>query len=373
MVRLRVRPQTLYAYVSRGRLRAEPEPADPRRSRYRASDVAALAERQGRGRKAADVARAAIAWGEPVLTSAITTIQDGELFYRGRNVRDLARVETLESVARLLRGGLGDPPSAVQKAPTGRSAKARAFAALALRVGSDGPAAGRAAEDLAGEAAELLDLMAAALLGEEEEGPLHERVGRAWRAPREAWDLLRQALVLLADHELNTSAFAARVAASTGSSLAASLLAGLSALSGPRHGGAAEDVEAFAAAVAKNGPAKAIAAWQALRGYAPGFGHALYPDGDPRAAVLLEAFEAPAPLMAARRAVEEETGRLANIDFALAALRQALELPAEAPFVLFALARSAGWAAHAMEQLESGQLIRPRARYVGPAPERRGP
>ena len=56
LTRLRVRPQTLYAYVSRGRLRAEPDPIEPRRSRYRASDVAALAERKARGRKAADVA-----------------------------------------------------------------------------------------------------------------------------------------------------------------------------------------------------------------------------------------------------------------------------------------------------------------------------
>src|SRR5579871_3218222 len=72
MARLKVRPQTLYAYVSRGRVRAEPDPDEPRRSRYRMSDVAALAERSGRGRKASDVARAAIAWGEPLLSSATT-------------------------------------------------------------------------------------------------------------------------------------------------------------------------------------------------------------------------------------------------------------------------------------------------------------
>src|SRR5882757_9529424 len=82
---LGVRPQTLYAYVSRGRIAAAPDPADPRRSRYRAADVAELAGRKGRGRKAAEVAEGAIAWGEPVLTSAITTVSGGMLFYRGQD------------------------------------------------------------------------------------------------------------------------------------------------------------------------------------------------------------------------------------------------------------------------------------------------
>jgi citrate synthase len=101
--RLGVRAQTLYAYVSRGRIRAAADPADPRRSRYRASDVGVLAERKARGRKAAEVARGAIAWGEPVLASAITTVRDGHLYYRGRDAVVLAKAETLEHAARLLR------------------------------------------------------------------------------------------------------------------------------------------------------------------------------------------------------------------------------------------------------------------------------
>ena len=99
LTRLRVRPQTLYAYVSRGRVRAEPDPTAPRRSRYRASDVAALAERKARGRKAADVAGAAIEWGEPVLASGITTVRDGRLYYRGQDAVRLAESATLEAVA----------------------------------------------------------------------------------------------------------------------------------------------------------------------------------------------------------------------------------------------------------------------------------
>src|ERR1700712_1860633 len=105
--RLGVRPQTLYAYVSRGRLQVRPDPADPRRSLYRASEVADLVTRKTRSRKASEVAAGAISWGEPVLASAITTIAGGRLFYRGRDAIRLAETETLESVARLLRGGPG--------------------------------------------------------------------------------------------------------------------------------------------------------------------------------------------------------------------------------------------------------------------------
>ena len=371
LTRLRVRPQTLYAYVSRGRVRAEPDPVEPRRSRYRASDVAALTERKARGRKAADVAIAAIAWGEPVLASAITTVQGGRLCYRGQDAARLSDSATLEEVARLLRGGLGLPPDEGQTAPAGPTAQSRAFAAFALRADADPPAQGRGPADLASEAARLLDLMAAAVAGpeghvqrEEEAGAIHERLARAWRAPRDQWDAIRRALVLLADHELNASTFAARVTASTGASLAAAVLAGLCALSGPRHGGMAARVEAFAAQGARVGWRKALRDGEPP----PGFGHGLYPDGDPRAAALLSAIEVPPALAALRGEIEAATGQRANVDFALVALRQSLGLPAEAPFAIFALARTAGWLAHAIEQITTGALIRPRARYVGPAP-----
>jgi len=369
--RLRVRPQTLYAYVSRGRVRAEPDPVEPRRSRYRASDVTALTERKARGRKAADVAIAAIAWGEPVLASAITTVQGGRLYYRGHDAARLSDSATLEEVARLLRGGLGLPPDEGQTAPAGATAQSRAFAAFSLHADADPPAQGRGPADLASEAARLLDLMAAAIAGpeghvqrEEEAGAIHERLARAWRAPRDQWDAIRRALVLLADHELNASAFAARVAASTGASLAAAVLAGLCALSGPRHGGMAARVEAFADQAARHGWRKALRGGEPP----PGFGHGLYPDGDPRAAALLGAIEVPPALAALRAEIEAATGQRANVDFALVALRQSLGLPDESPLALFALARTAGWLAHAIEQTATGALIRPRARYVGPAP-----
>lgn len=369
--RLGIRPQTLYAYVSRGRVHAEPDPRDPRRSRYRASDIAALRIRKARGRRAADVAADAIAWGEPVLASAITTVEDGRLRYRGRDAASLAETETLESVARLLRGGHG---AAVRRTlrpqpPPLPTMRERAFAALAARAAMAAAGRGMASSVLAIEAATLLDVLADAITGEIGGGAIHERLGRAWDCGPAGIDLLRRALVLLADHELNPSTFACRVAASTGASLAACALAGLATLSGPLHGGAVAGVGRLVEEAEKVGTDEAVAARLAHGVSAPGFGHPLYPDGDPRARALLRAFAAPAPLEALRQAMETATGQHDNVDFALFALAGALNLPPDAPFALFATARCAGWTAHAMEQITGGEVIRPRARYVGLAAE----
>ena len=365
--RLGIRPQTLYAYVSRGRIEAAAHPSDPRRSLYRASDVAALHARKARGRRAADVAAEAIAWGEPVLASAITTVAGGRLWYRGRDAAALADDQTLEQTARLLRGGHGAALKAARAGALvpGDTARARLFNVLAARAGTEAPARGRAPLALAMEAAGLLDAVVDAAAGEAGEGSAHQRLARAWGVDAAGADLLRMALVLLADHELNASTFAARVAASTGASLAASALAGLSALSGPLHGGMAARVEAFVAEADRAGPARAVAARLAQGSAMPGFGHPLYPDGDPRAARLLAGFKPPVLLIDLRRETQAATGQAANIDFALVALARALGLPADAPFILFAVARAAGWLAHAIEQGQTGRLIRPRARYVG--------
>lgn len=365
---LRIRPQTLYAYVSRGRIEAAAHPGDPRRSLYRASDVAALARKKARGRRLADVAAEAIAWGEPVLPSAITTVSGGKLWYRGEDAAGLAdQGLTLENVARLLRGGHGaalkassrPPPPAMDSAPS------RLFLTLAERAGREPPARGRAPLALAMEAADLLDAIVDAATGQAGEGPAHQRFAQAWGLTPDGADLIRRALVLLADHELNASTFAARVAASTGASLSAACLAGLSALSGPLHGGMAARVEALVEEADRRDAARAVSARLERGSSLPGFDHPLYPDGDPRAAALLARFEPPEPLTALWQATRAATGLAPNIDFALVALARSLALPPDAPFTLFATARSAGWTAHAIEQLQTGKLIRPRARYVG--------
>jgi citrate synthase len=370
MERLGVRAQTLYAYVSRGQIHAEPDPVDPRRSRYRGADVQALTARKARGRKAANVAKGAIAWGEPVLTSSITTVADGRLYYRGRDAVVLAASETFEGVARLLRDddGVARRHTERPSPPDGSTMRDRAFAALARRAAQDRPASGLSPAELALDGATLLDILADAVIGTTRTGPIHERLGRAWGCGRVGCDLTRRTLVLLADHELNASTFAARVAASTGASLAAACLAGLATLSGPLHGGVSDRVRRLAAEARSVGPQEAVAARLAHWPSAPGFGHPLYPEGDPRARALLQGFEPSPEIGDLVRAAEEVTGEAANVDIALVALAEALDLPDDAPFILFAVARCAGWTAHAIEQIGTGALIRPRARYAGPAP-----
>lgn len=368
MDRLGLKPQTLYAYVSRGRIEARRDDGDSRRSVYRAADVARLEKRRARGKGLAAVAEDAIAWGEPVLASSITTIANGKLWYRGQDAEVLAETARLEDVARLL-WDCGEERFPVQTnniAP-GRPHD-RMFQALAWRAATSPAMRGRRPEALYFEAASLLDLMVDAVAGGSGNGPMHFRLGRAWGCDDAGTDLVRRSLVVLADHELNASTFAARVTASTGASLAACALSGLAALSGPLHGGMAVRVRSFCEEARKRGAHEAVAERLASGGHIPGFGHPLYPDGDPRARALLTAFAPSNEHSALAGAVREITGELPNIDFATTALSDAAHLPDDAPFQIFATARCTGWIAHALEQSRTGRLIRPRARYIGIAP-----
>ncbi len=360
---LGVRAQTLYAYVSRGRIAAVTDPHDSRKSLYSADDVEGLRQRQRQGRRLQAVAAGAIAWGEPVLDTAISTVLHGRLFYRGHDVVRLAGTATLEEVAALLIGGEAAPP--IRPAPG--QGLASAFAALAARAAADRPTYGRTATSLAREAGELLGVMASALGVDSAAGAIHLGFAHAWKRP-DAADGLRRLLVLLADHELNASTFAARVTASTGAPLAACLLSGLSTLSGPLHGTAPQAARILAEEVMRHGVARVVRERQQEGRPLPGFGHRLYAGIDPRAEALLATLPLPAALHELMVRVREETGLEPNVDFALTAFTMAHQLPAEAATTLFAAARSAGWLAHAVEQAITGQLIRPRARYVGVRP-----
>ncbi|MBZ9756142.1 citrate synthase [Mesorhizobium sp. ESP6-5] len=368
--RLRVRPQTLYAYVSRGRIGMRPDRADPRRSQYRADDIAALATRRARGRSPSAIAESAIAWGEPSLVTAISTVWHGNLIYRGRDAVALSDHATLEETAGLLWALSGpvhfeaSPPDAPR--PTGR---AQAFVQLALLAGQARSSLGRNAASLCTDAARAIGVLASALGAEAGPEPVHQRLARGWSVDDEGADAIRRALVLLADHELNASTFAARVAASTGASPAACLLAGLATLSGPRHGGAGEAVMQLAEDAGRHGADAAIRRWLGHDRPLPGFGHQLYPEGDPRATALLAAFDnTDETLRSLETAAMAATGAQPNIDFAVAVLARSLGLPRDAPFHLFALGRSVGWAAHLVEQIVSGSIIRPRGRYEGLLP-----
>ena len=364
--RLGIRAQTLYAYVSRGWIDAQPDPGDPRRSLYAAGDIERLAARRRRGRKAGAIAASAMAWGEPALPTRISTMAHGRLIYRGEDAVHLAQSGTLEQIAALL-WGLEQPPCfTADDVPTVTGADP--FAALAEGL-TDCPASlGRSIALLGADGARAVARLATGFGLPRMEAPLHDRLAALWSLDARGADLVRRALVLMADHELNASTFAVRVAASTGAALPACMLAGLATLSGPRHGGAGEALAMLLRHAAHDGVTAALARWLASGHALPGFGHILYPQGDPRAQALLGRLGID-PLMAElSEAARDATGAAPNIDFALCALTRALDLPEQAPFLLFALGRSVGWVAHAIEQATDGALIRPRGRYEGPMP-----
>ena len=364
---------TLYSYVSRGLL-ASVSNGQSRRKRYPQEDVLRLAARKNDAKRGGQTAVAAMHWGLPVLETQISQILEGRLLYRGCDATALAASATLEAAASLLwDDGASDyfrqdAPVQQQELASAPDAPplARAMLAMAMLTPAD------IAHSLQSGPA-LMRLLAAALLQTAPSAlPLHLQLAQAWNADAKQTELLRAALVLLADHELNASTFAVRCVASTGASLPAALMAGLAALSGDKHGGgSAAARRMLTQALAAPDAREAISAfYKTIAPAFAGFGHPLYPGGDPRAAYLLGILSTMGhPQLDAILAVCTAAGELLdarpNADLALAAMELAFDWPAGAGMSVFALARSAGWIAHATEQADSAALIRPRARYIG--------
>ncbi|MBI2972863.1 MAG: citrate synthase, partial [Armatimonadetes bacterium] len=173
--------------------------------------------------------------------------------------------------------------------------------------------------------------------------------------------------ILHADHEINASTFATRVAVATFTDLHSAITAAIGTLKGPRHGGANEDVLAMLLEIGDAKPENRI----------PGFGHPVYKVDDPRAGVLREmarklSAEAGAmkvfdTAVKVYETMHRETDLPVNVDFFSAVVYHALGIPIDLCTSIFASARISGWCAHAMEQYHD-KLIRPRAHYTGPAP-----
>jgi len=368
--RLGVRPQTVYAYVSRGKLEVMPDPADSRRSLYRAEDVAVLARRKQAGRKRETVAANTLFGAEPSVPTAVSAFLRQRLYYRGQDALALAASATVEDVAALLWQAQQPVDFASHTAlPAGPGGRLKAFTALAQLAATGHSTHGRLTRVLHAECQRLVGVMADAFGAKPGRQPLHVRLAQGWKQPAAVADLLRTALVLLIDHELTSSAFAARIAASTGASLPACLLTGVTTLSGPLHGDASGRVQALFGEVTRQGDDQVIAHYLSTGSPFPGFGHHLYPDGDPRAQVLLALFDPPGVVTRFIDKVTTATGQHPCIDVALAALVMHHRLPDDAAFALFATARSVGLLAHSLEQLSVAQVIRPRGRYVGIPPE----
>jgi citrate synthase len=410
---LGVKPATLYAYVSRGQLRRRPG-ADGRRSEYHAGDLAELAVR---GRRARPVRPSDI-----VVPSAVTRIAAEGPVYRGRPAVELAGHVPFEQVATLLWDaadgpslgvapgdavrswpappdhlevaravtaalGTGAEPAA-RLAPvvaslrtvdplgqdvepavvvaTARSLIATLASTCGARAVTTGSIAARVTRAITGDASGA-DASGADATGGDASGA--DATGPAASA---AASLVDAALVLLADHELAASTLAVRVAASARCDPYAALLAGLAVLTGRRHGGAALGLERALREVAGGADAAgALARTRTAGGAIAGFGHPLYPDGDPRATRLLALLrggplvERCEPLDAILSAAARRGLPPPSVDAVLAGVTHAVGAAPGSAELLFGLGRTAGWIAHALEQYAEPRLLRPRAVYVG--------
>lgn len=385
---------TLYAYVSRGLIRSEATGGSKRTRRYRAEDVQKLKERQEQRRDPAKVVESALHWGAPVLESTITLLANDRLYYRGYDALVLATRQSVEQVAALIWTGelIADTSALFGAASSTLPARCQAIrphladltpveafqTLLPLAAVDDLAAYDLRPAAVVQTGARILRLLTTSVAGDQPAGlGLAQTLQQGW-LPHDppAAALINAALILCADHELNVSSFTARCVASAGSTPYEVVIAGLAALQGVKHGRASERIEVFLREAGTPVGVRPTLVSHLKRGEAiPGFGHPLYPQGDPRGRLLLELTTAAypeSPLVALAQTVVAEAfeliGEYPTIDFGLVTLAQALGLPAGGAIALFALGRTIGWIGHAIEQYQLDRMIRPRAHYVGKQP-----
>jgi citrate synthase len=367
---LGVKRETLYAYASRGLVRRTGAGGNERR--YARDDLVRLKAKSEARAGDGPVAAGALRWGEAVLDTSISEIAADGPSYRGVSFREfVARGASFEHVAEHLwtadeRGSSWPVLSEVaidvlQRLPRGIPCL-NAMLATAAWPGIVAPG-----EPL-DEARSLVRALAASIgvaYGgfpvDVREEPIAVTFLRATQceATSDRHRAIDRALVTAADHELNPSTFAARIAASAGADLSACVAAALATMTGALHGGESERLERLISAIQQDPSLLEKTRDAGVR--LPGFGHPLYPRGDPRAEVLM----AEARPKGVLRALVEGAPEPPSFDAGMVAFRQAWGLPRGAASALFALGRTAGWIAHAMEQRVAGVILRPRARYVG--------
>jgi len=325
---------------------------------------------------------AALHWGAPLLESSLTLITQDCLYYRGSNALELALGRSFWEVACWFWSGsweMGILPGHPDIRTSERASTPFHLQQnwLVERSHTDPLGYQWAMPSAAETGAVIVRQFLAYLVGEA--NPSVERVASelaaCWcKQSSRAERVLNAALILALDHEINVSSFAARVIASAGSNLYEVVNGAMCAFSGSRHGRSSERAQQFMRELEEAESAPAVIHARLRSGEEiPGFGHPLYPEGDPRARLILEllAEDFPEEFATIQRRIDESEGVLrkaANLDLALAVVSKVLSLPAHSGFHLFTLGRTVGWIAHAVEQRESGAFIRPRARYVGVLP-----
>lgn len=389
---LGVKPETVYAYVSRGQLSSRRTPGG-RGSTFDAAEVEALARRNRR-----ESAVSSGSGAELSVRTRITLIEKDRYYYRGVDATELAARHSYEEIAEWVWTGRLRPGAAFTAPEASVAAASDAVLSLPEHTGPADrlrvAAVAAAVEDplrfdlseeaVLGTARTLIPTLVAALppvhRSHRDSGSLARRLW-ARLSPREPDEaslrILDTALGLLVDHDLAASTLAVRVAASARAHAYAAVSAGLGVIEGPLHGAASGLAHRLLQEVLEEGNAGPVIAEELRAGRRiPGLGHRLYSGEDPRARALfalLEQIPRAEPALAAARDIVATTARHtplhANVDLALAVFTASSGMLPTAGETIFAVARTAGWIAHALEEYAERPLrMRPSGQYVGPKP-----
>lgn len=399
---LDIRQQTLYAYVSRGWIRSITQSGRANHL-YLREDIEKMRARSQARSGHGVVAASAMNWGEPIIPTSITEITPEGPRYRGRLAIQLARSRvSYETVSELLWTGVWhDEPirwHAKLEAPMLQSLRnsviapetndqlMETFALFALQLGVPyGSVADRVRSGRTLEAArEIIRALTGCFGYISKTRSFYSMASgqsivagliNALDLPQteENWEALEALLVLFADHELSPGAFAARVAASSGASLNSCIASAICTSSGVQIGRLYDRVEEFLArASSKSILLRRAEQLQERGNVVPGFVHPMYPNGDPRGRYLLELVKRRKVQSKRLEAiygfiddVEAKLGIHPRHELAVMTVAVAVGLPEHCAGALFSLARTAGYVAHVQEQRLSGQLLRPRAKFIG--------
>ncbi len=388
---LGVKTATLYAYVSRGLLASEPG-ENARQRRYRLSELIKLRQ-STRGFKSPQIAEEG-SWTGPIIKSAITEIREDGHRYRGFDVFNLLKDNMpFEAVTELLWATEKTRWTNLKPFPIPETLKPSInndsdyldvlkLLLVSLEI-NDTVCRKLLAEDTLDTAHRLVVTMATAIglphgrshFMSQAEFPVAQTLLKALTGSTSSEEarLINCVLVLCADHELNASALAARIAASCDASLYSCILSALGSFSGTMHGSASKRAHQLV-----ESSTSFVSAQTFLKDYLrqvdeiPGFGTRLYPTGDPRARYIIDLAQKSAKqndklnrLVDIVKCIYDELGLHPNLDIGLTAISYALSLPPGSGSTIFAVSRTAGWIAHAIEQRRYSGIIRPRARYIG--------
>ena len=398
---LGVKIGTIYAYVSRGLIRSRASHEGQRHRHYSREDVTRLLVRRqmrvGLELPTEDVMQ----WATPVLETGISLIEDGHLYYCGIPIEEVAVMLSAEELAALVwtedavnAHSLFDfrrHPSASryrQKLQGLGIDRDNLFSLpsfqiiLPIAMADDPIAFDLRQESIALSGARILRLLTSLAAGDvPEDISLAEMLQRGWQPNDErSIRFFDMALVICADHQVKLATFSARVAAALGTTPYSVINTAITALAGPEQGGYTEAVEVFLDEIKTPDQAVEVICSRLRRSESipvPGFNNPLYPQGDPRARLLLNALydEYPdSPSVALTRSIQDAVmqlrGEHPKMEYALAAFRRHFELPPSSTLGIFALGRIIGWIGHAIKQYRAKQTIQPRIRYTGPAPQR---